>query len=56
MSSVSKEQILSDYKDVFTGLGCLQGEYHIDIDTSIPAVQHAPRRVPVAQNKTQGQN
>ena len=43
--------LLVEYKDVFEGLGCLQGDYHIDIDQSIPPVQHAPRRTPVALKK-----
>jgi len=29
-------------------LGCLGDEYHIDVDKSIPPVQHVPRRVSVA--------
>ena len=32
---------------MFTGLGCLPGEYHIDIDPNIRPVQHTPRSVPV---------
>ena len=44
---LSKSKILNDYKEVFTGLGCLPGEYHIEIDPSVKPVQHAPRRVPV---------
>ena len=44
---LSKSRILNDYKKVFTGLGCLPGEYHIEIDPSVKPVQHAPRRVPV---------
>ena len=32
---------------MFTGLGCLPGEYQIEIDPSIRPVQHTPRRVPV---------
>ena len=32
---------------MFTGLGCLPGEYHIKVDTNIAPVQHVPRRVPV---------
>jgi hypothetical protein len=49
---MSKEYILQEYQDVFTGLGCLEGEYHIDIDPSITPVQHTPRRVPVALRKS----
>ena len=38
---------MRDFEDVFTGLGCLPGEYHIEIDPNIRPVQHTPRRVPV---------
>ena len=34
-------------ENVFTGLGCLPGEYHIEVDPTMKPVQHAPRRVPV---------
>ncbi|XP_077985293.1 uncharacterized protein LOC144439935 [Glandiceps talaboti] len=44
---VSFEHIIREYKDVFTGQGCLPGEYHIQIDSTVQPVQHAPRRVPV---------
>ena len=35
-------------KMFFKGLGCLPGEYHIETDTTVPPVQHSPRRAPVA--------
>ena len=38
---------MRDFQDVFTGLGCLHGEYHIETDPNIRPVQHTPRRVPV---------
>ena len=38
---------MKEYEDVFTGLSCLPGEYHIEVDPAIKPVQHAPRRVPV---------
>ncbi|KAI8493812.1 hypothetical protein Bbelb_281590 [Branchiostoma belcheri] len=41
------EQIVEKYADVFEGLGCLPGEYHIEIDKDVKPVQHLPRRVPV---------
>ena len=44
---IEKQKILENYQDVFTGLGCFAGEYHIDIDRDVRPVQHAPRRVPV---------
>ena len=44
----AKLKILREYNDVFQGIGCLEGEYHITVDPSIPPVIHPPRRVPVA--------
>ena len=41
------DELVKEYEDVFTGLGCLPGEYHIKVDTNIAPVQHVPRRVPV---------
>jgi len=44
---LSCDKLMRDYDDVFTGLGCLPGEYHIEVDPDIKPVQYAPRRVPV---------
>ena len=44
---LSFDKLMRDYDDIFTGLGCLPGEYHIEVDPDIKPVQHAPRRVPV---------
>ena len=32
-------------------MGCVPGQYHIDVDETYPPVQHAPRRVPVVLKK-----
>lgn len=40
--------LIDQYKDVFEGLGCLEGDYHIELDPTVLPVQHVPRRVPVA--------
>lgn len=45
--ALSVDDLLKDKDDVFSGLGCLPGEYHIEVDPSVQPVQHAPRRVPV---------
>ena len=45
---LSQKQILTEYKDVFEGLGELPGEYHIELDPTVKPVQHLPRRVPQA--------
>ena len=42
------EQIMADYADVFKGLCCLDGSYHIKIDKSVNPVVHPPRKVPFA--------
>jgi hypothetical protein len=47
-NELTKNYILDEYKDVFSGLGCLPGEYHFDIDESVTPVQHQPRRIPQA--------
>lgn len=42
------EGIFHNYRDVFEGLGCMPGEYKIELDSSIKPVVHAPRKMPVA--------
>ena len=42
------EQFFIDFRDVFEGLGCLPGELHLQIDSTVQPVQHAPRKVPIA--------
>ncbi|PFX34820.1 Retrovirus-related Pol polyprotein [Stylophora pistillata] len=44
---LSFDKLMRDFEDVFTGLGCLPGEYHTEIDPDIRLVQHTPRREPV---------
>ena len=36
---------MRDFEDVFTGLGYLPGEYHIEIDPDIRPVQYTSRQV-----------
>ena len=43
--SLTKEQVLTEYADVFTGLGKLPGVYHIETDPNVKPVQGNPRRV-----------
>ena len=40
--------IMDRYSDVFEGLGCLPGELHLEIDSSVSPVQHVPRKIPIA--------
>jgi len=39
------DDIKTSYKDVFTGLGCMRGEYDIQINDEIKPVVHPARRV-----------
>ena len=48
---VSKEQVLQEYGDLFSGLGCLPGQYHIELDPERAPVQNRPRRVPYKMRK-----
>ena len=43
-----RNTILQQYSDVFDGIGCFQGTYHISVDTKVPPVVHPPRRIPLA--------
>jgi hypothetical protein len=44
----AKKDILYEYGDVFNGIGCFNGEFHITLDSSVPPVIHPPCRVPEA--------
>ena len=48
MSAVQSPDIIDQYRDVFEGLGCLEKEYHIEMDPALSPSQQAPKRVPVA--------
>ena len=43
-----EDHIITQFSDVFQGLGCLAGDYHIEVDPSVKPVQHLPQRVPLA--------
>ncbi|GFR87197.1 retrovirus-related Pol polyprotein from transposon gypsy [Elysia marginata] len=45
---MNKENILQDYSDCFDGIGKFQGQYHIAINTTVPPVVHAPRKIPIS--------
>ena len=51
-SNVKSDPILSEFLDVFTGVGCLEGNYSIRVDDNIPLVVHPPRKVPVPLRET----
>ena len=42
------KKIVEEYADVFKGLGCLDGDYRIQIDSSVALVVHPPWKVPFA--------
>ena len=44
----STEELLDKYKDVFDGLGLFPGEYHLNIDPSVPPVVHASQCIALA--------
>ena len=43
----AEDPLIMQYIDVFQGMGCLPGDYHIDIDPTVPPLQHLPQRVPL---------
>ncbi|XP_063370221.1 uncharacterized protein LOC134658469 [Cydia amplana] len=40
--------MLDEYGDVFEGMGCLPGEYRIQLQPNVQPVVHAPRKLPLA--------
>ena len=46
--SLTKETLLEEYNDVFDGMGQLEGEYHLEVNSEILAFVHPPRKVPVS--------
>ena len=47
-SETHRDTLVEEYEDVLQGLGCFLGEYHIEIDTIVPSVQHSPWHPPIA--------
>ena len=44
--------VLSPFADVFQGIGCLPGEYDIELNKDVQPVVYPPRRVPVPKKET----
>ena len=44
---LTKKNIMAQYGYVFHGLGCLPGEYHLEVNPNVIPVKHAPRRVAI---------
>lgn len=51
MEERTQTNILSEYEDLFTGLGCVPGVHHIQVNPDVSPVIHPPRKVPVALRK-----
>ena len=47
-SSLTKEQVLTDFADIFKGLGKMDGKLHLEVNDLVPPVIMPPHRVPVA--------
>ena len=43
---LTRSRICEEYLDLFSGIGCLPGEYDIELDSNILPVQNRPRKVP----------
>ena len=48
---VTKDSVLSPFADVFQGIGCLPGEYNIQLNKDVLPVIHPPQRVPVPKKE-----
>lgn len=46
--SLTEHEILSNYSDLFTGLGKIEGKLHLEVDETVTPVVMPPRRVPIA--------
>ena len=42
------ENILMEYEKVFQGIGCLPGEYELEVDPTVTSVQVRPRKIPLS--------
>ena len=41
------KDIFVEYQDVFEGLGCLRGEYYLEINLDVEPVKHTPRKIAI---------
>ena len=44
----NQPDLLTQYEDVFTGLGLVEGEYHIEVSPDVKPTIHPPRKVPLS--------
>ena len=47
---LTKEFILTEYADVFEGLGKMEGKLHFEVDETVQPSVMPPRRVPVKES------
>ena len=40
--------MINEYSELFSGVGLLEGDVHLEVDPSVPPVQMPPRKLPVA--------
>ena len=48
MGNVDFSEVKKEYSDVFEGIGCFPGEYHLEVDPSVRPVVHPVRTVPLS--------
>lgn len=48
VASVEACEPWKKFEGVFQGTGCLTDSYHIEVDSSVKPVIHAPRKIPFA--------
>ena len=53
MNTEDPNQLLNECKVVFGGLGCLSGDYNIQLQDSPKPVIHQLRKIPFAQRSKQ---
>jgi len=44
----TNNDIIAEYSDLFTGLGCMPGQHHIVVDPAVRPVVQPPHHVPLA--------
>ena len=48
INSLTEEEVLSEYADLFRGLGKIEGKLHLEVDEAVTPVVMPPRCVPIA--------
>ena len=47
---LTKDDLLTEYRDMFTGTGMYEKVYHIELDPSVPPIIETPHKVPYAKH------